>query len=359
MSQTKESVCNAGDQGSIAGPGRSPEERHGYPLQCFCLEKSMDRGAWRATVQGVPKSWTRLSRQHFYFTFIKRSGRVKVLDYEVWVLASILCKFGKVPPFLQHSPLSLWPPLESRPPSAPAWTCPAPPHPPKQPTLLPPPGHSAQGCSWHNFKCKSCFYVNTELSCNLFTISVKPGTEYIHSIQSEAGSLQSSLPELDSFTQHMKRLEPKRLSRWATSWMPRGSQNATIMWNSKGHPPTDEYLPKVRHCASFQELWWRGETSDFLKLIFLDTVLEKQHIPEMLFSHFTGIPVKMSPLLTTVENTIPHFTPPAPFVYTAQITIRIWYICGSSVCPLSGSFLSVSTLLTAIYPMPRTVSGTE
>ena len=119
MSQTKESVCNAGDQGSIAGPGRSPEERHGYPLQCFCLEKSMDRGAWWATVQGVPKSWTQLSRQHFHFTFIKRSGRVKVLDYEVWVLASILCKFGKVPPFLQHSPLSLWPPLESRLPSAP------------------------------------------------------------------------------------------------------------------------------------------------------------------------------------------------------------------------------------------------
>ena len=98
-------------------------------------------------------------------------------------------------------------------------------------------GHSAQGYSWHNFKCKSCFYVNTELSCNLFTISVKPGTEHIHSIQSEAGSLQSSLPELDSFTPHMKRLEPKRLSRWATSSMPCGPQNATIMWNSKGHPP--------------------------------------------------------------------------------------------------------------------------
>ena len=29
----------------------------------------MDRGAWWATVQGVAKSWTRLSDQHFTFTF--------------------------------------------------------------------------------------------------------------------------------------------------------------------------------------------------------------------------------------------------------------------------------------------------
>ena len=30
-------------------------------LQYSCLENSMDRGAWRATVHGVEKSWTRLS----------------------------------------------------------------------------------------------------------------------------------------------------------------------------------------------------------------------------------------------------------------------------------------------------------
>ena len=30
-------------------------------LQYFCLENSMDRGAWRAIVHGVPKSWTRLN----------------------------------------------------------------------------------------------------------------------------------------------------------------------------------------------------------------------------------------------------------------------------------------------------------
>ena len=42
------------------GPGRSPGEGDGYPLQCSRLENSMDRGAWRVTVQGVAKSWTEL-----------------------------------------------------------------------------------------------------------------------------------------------------------------------------------------------------------------------------------------------------------------------------------------------------------
>ena len=36
--------------------GRSPGERNGYPLQYSCLENSMDRGAWRATVHGVTES---------------------------------------------------------------------------------------------------------------------------------------------------------------------------------------------------------------------------------------------------------------------------------------------------------------
>ena len=60
-SDSKESTCNAGDLGSIPGLGRSPGEETGYPLQYSCLENSMDRGAWRATVYGVAKSWTRLS----------------------------------------------------------------------------------------------------------------------------------------------------------------------------------------------------------------------------------------------------------------------------------------------------------
>ena len=61
----KEFTCNsgdAGDVGSIPGLGRSPEEGHGNPLQYSCWKKSMDRGAWQATVHGVVKSGTLLKR---------------------------------------------------------------------------------------------------------------------------------------------------------------------------------------------------------------------------------------------------------------------------------------------------------
>ena len=42
----KESICNAGDLGSIPGLERSPGEGNGNPLQYSCLENFMDRGAW-------------------------------------------------------------------------------------------------------------------------------------------------------------------------------------------------------------------------------------------------------------------------------------------------------------------------
>ena len=60
-SDGKASVYNAGDPGSIPGSGRSSGEGNGNPLQYYCLENPMDRGAWYATVHGVPKGWTRLS----------------------------------------------------------------------------------------------------------------------------------------------------------------------------------------------------------------------------------------------------------------------------------------------------------
>ena len=46
----------AGDLGSIPGLRRSSGGGHGNPLQYSCLENSMDRGAWRATVHGVKES---------------------------------------------------------------------------------------------------------------------------------------------------------------------------------------------------------------------------------------------------------------------------------------------------------------
>ena len=47
--------ANPGDTGSISGQGRSTGEGNGKPLQYSCLGKPMDRGAWRATVHGLPK----------------------------------------------------------------------------------------------------------------------------------------------------------------------------------------------------------------------------------------------------------------------------------------------------------------
>ena len=41
-----------------SGSGRLPGEGNGYPLQYSCLENSVDRGAWRATVHGITESDT-------------------------------------------------------------------------------------------------------------------------------------------------------------------------------------------------------------------------------------------------------------------------------------------------------------
>ena len=57
-SDSKESACIARSSGSVPGLGRSPGEGKGYPFQYSCLENSMDRGAWWATVRGITKSWT-------------------------------------------------------------------------------------------------------------------------------------------------------------------------------------------------------------------------------------------------------------------------------------------------------------
>ena len=74
----KESTCNPEDPGSIPEVGRFPGEGSGNPFQYSCLENPMHRGAWRATVHGVAKSWTWLSEFH-----LKKKGKHEEIVYRV------------------------------------------------------------------------------------------------------------------------------------------------------------------------------------------------------------------------------------------------------------------------------------
>ena len=61
----KESTCNpgaTGGAGSIPGLGRYPGRICSKPLQSFCIDNHMDRGAWWATLHRVTKRWTKLKR---------------------------------------------------------------------------------------------------------------------------------------------------------------------------------------------------------------------------------------------------------------------------------------------------------
>ena len=58
-SVVKNPPANAGDSrdtDSILGSGKSPGVENGNTLLCSCLENSMDRGAWRATVHRISQT---------------------------------------------------------------------------------------------------------------------------------------------------------------------------------------------------------------------------------------------------------------------------------------------------------------
>ena len=82
-SVVKNLPANAGDSdnaSSIPGSGRSPGGGNGNPLQYSCLENPMDRGAWKAAVHGVAKSWTQLSNRaqtHCIHTVQKNNNKKK------------------------------------------------------------------------------------------------------------------------------------------------------------------------------------------------------------------------------------------------------------------------------------------
>ena len=91
--------------GWIPGSGRSSGVGNGNPLQYACLKNSMDKGAWRATVHGVTKIWTRprteyacvtsLLQTSWVLRFSRRHNFTCVVTIQSWrnsrCSVSILC----------------------------------------------------------------------------------------------------------------------------------------------------------------------------------------------------------------------------------------------------------------------------
>ena len=87
MKKKQNPHTNAGDvrdEGSIPGPGRSPRVGKVNPLQHFCLENPMDKGAWQATVHRIAKSQTWLS------------NKVYALICEIGAVIAIIFPFIKI-----------------------------------------------------------------------------------------------------------------------------------------------------------------------------------------------------------------------------------------------------------------------
>ena len=68
------------DVGSIPGSGSSPGGGHDNPLQYSCLKNPMDRGTWRAAVQRVTQSWTRLKRSRLHALMFEISVDIFLLQ---------------------------------------------------------------------------------------------------------------------------------------------------------------------------------------------------------------------------------------------------------------------------------------
>ena len=75
-------VGNARDAGSILGRRKPPGEQNGNPFQQSCLENSMDREAWQATVQRVAKNWTQLSTHtHTHTHTVQFISKMRDIDF--------------------------------------------------------------------------------------------------------------------------------------------------------------------------------------------------------------------------------------------------------------------------------------
>ena len=87
--------------GLIPGPGRSPGVGNGNPLQYYCLENSIDRGPWQATVYGIAKSQIWLSTRSFPLSngrkcscfAQQRKPMTKQKDNLLWEMGKNICKW--------------------------------------------------------------------------------------------------------------------------------------------------------------------------------------------------------------------------------------------------------------------------
>ena len=104
--------ANAGDvrnAGLIPELGRSPGGEHSNPLQYSCLEDSMDRGAWQATVRRVTKSvgpdWSDLAHSkpfcspntvslflYFWLLYDHLLKLLSLLSHQGWLLICLTSK---------------------------------------------------------------------------------------------------------------------------------------------------------------------------------------------------------------------------------------------------------------------------
>ena len=87
---SKESVCTAGDLGSIPGLGRPPGGGHGSPLQCSCLENP-------TRLHGATKRWTQPSIH---------AWNTKATSFNELILAKVkrrgICKLKSEPNFIAY-----------------------------------------------------------------------------------------------------------------------------------------------------------------------------------------------------------------------------------------------------------------
>ena len=82
-SVVKNLPANAEDMGSVPGSGRSPGEENGNRLQYSCLENSMDRGGWQATVPEAKSQTGTKQQQHVEACMFVCLGVISVCLYYV------------------------------------------------------------------------------------------------------------------------------------------------------------------------------------------------------------------------------------------------------------------------------------